>query len=124
MRKLTMVGATLAIWLGVGVAQAAIFTVSTSNDSGPGSLRQAILDANASAGIPDTINFNFSGTIALGSVLPTITDTLAIDATGRSVTLSGGGAVQVLQVDAATTLSLKSLTVANGRSNSVLRAGE
>ena len=34
----------------------AIFTVTNTNDSGPGSLRQAILDANASAGA-DTITF-------------------------------------------------------------------
>jgi hypothetical protein len=35
-------------------AQAATFTVTNTNDSGAGSLRQAILDANAAAG-EDTI---------------------------------------------------------------------
>jgi hypothetical protein len=35
-------------------AQAATFTVTVTNDSGAGSLRQAILDANAAAG-EDTI---------------------------------------------------------------------
>jgi parallel beta-helix repeat protein len=38
-------------------AQAATFTVTNTNDSGPGSLRQAIADANSSPGA-DTIAFN------------------------------------------------------------------
>jgi hypothetical protein len=62
------------------------FTVTNTNDSGPGSLRQAILDANAQAG-PDTINFNISGsgvhTIAPLSGLPAITDTATIDGTSQ-----------------------------------------
>lgn len=41
-------------------AFAATFTVLNTNDSGPGSLRQAILDANASPGA-DTIVFNIPG---------------------------------------------------------------
>ena len=128
MKKLTMIGAVLALSLGVGASQAAVFTVtSTSDTDGTAcgslcTLRQAINAANASVGA-DTINFNLSGTITLGSVLPVITDTLAIDGTGRSVTLSGGGAVQVLQVDSATTLALNSFIIANGRSTSVLTAG-
>ena len=35
----------------------ATFTVLNTNDAGPGSLRQAILDANATPGL-DAINFN------------------------------------------------------------------
>ena len=37
--------------------RAATFTVTNVADSGAGSLRQAMIDANATAGI-DTINFN------------------------------------------------------------------
>jgi hypothetical protein len=37
------------------------FTVNTTNDSGAGSLRQAILNANGSPGA-DLINFAISGT--------------------------------------------------------------
>jgi hypothetical protein len=61
---------------------AAGFTVTNTNDSGAGSLRQAILDANASPGY-DTIGFSIPGsgvhTIGLLSVLPTITDPVTID---------------------------------------------
>ncbi len=41
-------------------AQGAAFTVISTNDSFPGSLRQAILDANASPGT-DRITFNIPG---------------------------------------------------------------
>ena len=64
-------------------AQAATFSVSNFNDSGPGSLRQAILDANAApnspAGTPDLIQVsNGTGTINLVTALPTITDAVRI----------------------------------------------
>ena len=41
-------------------AQAATFTVTNTSDSGAGSLRQAILDANANPGL-DTIAFDIPG---------------------------------------------------------------
>jgi hypothetical protein len=60
----------------------AAFTVTNTNDSGAGSLRQAILDANSLAGL-DTITFNIAGagphTITPTSALPTITDAVLID---------------------------------------------
>lgn len=59
----------------------ATITVTNTNDSGAGSLRQAILDSNASLGVPDTIVFNLgAGTpsIALLSALPTIFDPVTI----------------------------------------------
>lgn len=58
-----------------------VFTVTNTNDSGTGSLRQAILDANSMGG--GTIQFNISGggvhTISPLSALPTITQTVTID---------------------------------------------
>jgi hypothetical protein len=65
---------------------AATFTVTNASDSGAGSLRQAILDANANAGA-DTIAFNIVGagvqTITLSSSLPfaAITGDLTVDGT-------------------------------------------
>ncbi|MFS8084308.1 MAG: hypothetical protein ACMG6H_01650, partial [Acidobacteriota bacterium] len=56
--------------------------VTNTNDSGTGSLRQAILNANATAAL-DTISFNISGsgvrTISPLSELPTITAPVFID---------------------------------------------
>lgn len=99
----------------VSVARAASFVVRNLNDSGKGSLRQAISDANASAG-PDTITFSVSGTILLSSTLPTITDAagLTIDGTGRSITISGNGAVRVMFVYTGAVLALNNLTIADG----------
>ena len=64
-------------------APAATFTVTTTNDSGAGSLRQAMLDANAAAGL-DTIAFNIADatrTIVPATVLPPIVSPVIIDAT-------------------------------------------
>jgi titin len=64
--------------------QAATFTVSNTSDSGSGSLRQAMLDANTNAG-PDAIVFQIpgSGTHSIQplSALPAITDPVSIDGT-------------------------------------------
>ena len=58
--------------------------VSNTNDSGSGSLRQAILDADADT-TPNTIVFNMNGaqtiTLAPQSLLPSITQTVVIDGT-------------------------------------------
>ncbi|QDU23854.1 FG-GAP-like repeat-containing protein [Urbifossiella limnaea] len=60
----------------------AVFTVTTTADTGPGSLRQAIADANAAAGA-DEIRFNIPGggvhTIRPTTSLPDILDTVVID---------------------------------------------
>jgi len=60
------------------------FLVTNTNDSGAGSLRQAILSANSNPGL-DTIAFNIGGggvqTINPASALPTITDPVIIDGT-------------------------------------------
>ncbi|MCP5093482.1 MAG: DUF4347 domain-containing protein, partial [Gammaproteobacteria bacterium] len=68
----------------------ATYTVSNTNDSGAGSLRQAIIDANANSGT-DNIHFDISAalvggahTISLLSALPDITETVIIDGTQDS----------------------------------------
>lgn len=55
-----MVIAGIALFGHAESVSAATFTVTNTNDAGAGSLRQAILDANAAAGI-HTITFNISG---------------------------------------------------------------
>lgn len=63
-------------------ASAAVFTVTSTNDAGPGSLREAIEMANTNPG-PDTIAFDLPGagvrTIVLSSALPEISDPVVID---------------------------------------------
>ena len=68
-------------------AEAATFTVSNLNDAGAGSLRQALIDANATAGA-DTVVFasGLSGTITLATGQLPITE---------AVDLQGPGAAQI-----------------------------
>ncbi len=60
-----------------------LFTVTSDADSGPGSLRQAILDSDALSGGANTIDFAIPGqgiqTIAPLSALPAITNPVLID---------------------------------------------
>jgi len=84
----------LASLVAVSAAPAATLSVTNTNDSGAGSLRQAILDANASPGA-DTIAFAIPGadpncdangvcTIQPLTNLPDLTDTVTIDGSTQS----------------------------------------
>jgi hypothetical protein len=70
--------------LAPGALWANTLTVTNTNDSGVGSLRQAILDSNSSGG-PNTIDFNILGTspfdIIPHTIFPTIATSLTIDGT-------------------------------------------
>src|SRR6185503_20971606 len=72
-------------------AGADVYVVTNANDAGPGSLRQAILDANAHAGV-DEIDFN----------LPPSTSTFGIQANSAYVITSpliiDGGTQSVLRL--------------------------
>lgn len=68
MSKRTVLCGVLLCGVVTGVAQAATFTVSNTDDSGAGSLRQAILDANTTAG-NDVIDI----TLSAGSVIAPLT---------------------------------------------------
>jgi hypothetical protein len=84
----------------------AAFTVTNTDDSGVGSLRQAILDANAAPGA-DTINFalpdslkapgNDWWTIQPLTSLPTLTDTVLVD--GWSQPGAGSGLAPKVMLD-------------------------
>src|SRR4051812_27132403 len=61
-----------------------VFTVTTTADGGPGSLRQAVLDANAASGA-DEIHFDIAGrgmhVIAPLSTLPEVRESVTIEGT-------------------------------------------
>ena len=87
-------------------ASAGVLTVTNTNDSGAGSLRQAILDANLA---PDfsTINFNIPGagvhSIAPASELPTITQPAIVDGYSQpgasaNTQLIGNDAVLLIEI--------------------------
>ncbi len=81
----TLVLAAIVLLLTAAYAQAATFTVTSTADSGPNTLRQAILDSNAAGPGPNLINFNIAGagphTITVLTALPLVTVPVTIDAT-------------------------------------------
>ncbi len=101
------------------------FLVTNANDSGAGSLREAIANANANAG-PDIIAFDagfFDGTvgknvITLSSALPAINEDITINGPGMSkLTVSGNNTSRVFDVSLAplgALISISDLTIANG----------
>jgi hypothetical protein len=100
--------------------------VTNANNSGPGSLRQAIIDANDG----DTILFHdgvFNGepedVITLASQISFPSKRLTIDASAlcAGVTLSGGATTRILNVGAASNVTLRGLHLVDGLA--VLGAG-
>jgi hypothetical protein len=93
------------------------FTVMNTADSGAGSLRQAILNANANPGA-DVINFasGLTGTILSTSGPLGITDSLTIKGPGAAkLTVSGNGAAQVFVVAGNNpSVKISQLQIANG----------
>jgi uncharacterized repeat protein (TIGR01451 family) len=95
---------------------ATTFTVTNLNDSGPGSLRQAVLDANATAGF-DTITFQsgLAGTITLTSGEMVITDSVRIFGPhGGGITVSGNDASRIFSADTRE-VTITNLTLTRGR---------
>lgn len=80
--RAALVWTGVVAWLGMVASFADTFTVTTNANNGAGSLRRAILDANATRGA-DVIAFRLAGpgphSIDLLSPLPAITDPVLID---------------------------------------------
>jgi len=97
-------------------AGAATFTVANLNDSGPGSLRQAILDANATAG-DDTVAFQngLSGTIILTSGQIEIDSNININGPGADVlAVSGNKAWRIFTINPGASVTMDGLTLKDG----------
>jgi len=100
-------------WAG-GSARAGTVPVTNQNDSGPGSLRQAIADA-----VPgDTVSVP-SGTYVLTSAELVINKNIAVQGAGASsTTISGNDARRVFHVQGAGTVaSISGVAVTNGNSS-------
>jgi hypothetical protein len=97
---------------------ATTFVVTRTDDSGPGSLRQAILDANANPG-SDLLTFNIGTglkTITLASKLPDVTDPVVIDGT----TQPGFTGIPLIELNATDTDFNTVLTISAG--NTTIRS--
>jgi len=105
-----------AIWTGeqpkpevpVPTSPAAIYTVNNTGDAGPGTLRQAILNANANAG-HDVIQFNIAPPGVLHTIFPLTPLPWLLDNAG--VTIDGltqpGGATQGASPPSSLNLSIE-----------------
>src|SRR5262249_35407985 len=95
------------------------FTVLNLADSGAGSLRQAVLDANTNPGA-DVIRVaaDLSGTIALTSGQLSISDDLTLDGPGANkLTVSGSNISRVFRIDPGVHVEIDDLTIADGRAS-------
>ncbi len=116
--QLVIWGPCALIWLSLVCAletavYADVITVTNTNDSGPGSLRQALADVNDG----DTINFAISGTIALTSAELVIDKSVTISAQPGSITVShsqGTPDFRIFHVMPGHTVTIQSLTISSG----------
>lgn len=89
------VGASLQFVVGNSTNLVPLYTVSNLNDSGIGSLRQALLNANTNKGASALISFATNGTITLGAALPPVSKPVTIDGS----TAPGFGSNPVVSVN-------------------------
>ena len=120
-------GWALILFLGVAAARGDTFTVTNTGDTGDGSLRKALTDANAVAGL-DTIEFDIPGsgvhTIEVPTELPWITSPLILDGT----TQPGYAGAPLIELHGANTTGLRVMAgsstvrglVVNGFSQAIL----
>jgi len=98
-----------------GSGYAGNITVTNTNDSGAGSLRQAIVDANDC----DTISFAVTGTIGLTTGELLVDKDLTISGPGADILAVDGNAItRVFHIGTATTVRISGLTIRNGIASS------
>src|SRR5215813_5219225 len=94
------------------VVDATTITVTNTNDSGPGSLRQALATANNG----DTINFAVSGTITLTSGELDVTKNVTIAGPGANrLAIDGNQGTLVFGLPPQITVTISGLTIKNAQ---------
>ena len=97
----------------IGAFEVQVYLVYITADSGGGSLRSAMTQANQYGG--SVIAFTASGVIDLASPLPAISRDVQILGPGaNNLTVSGNVANQVFDVDGGVTATIAGLTIADG----------
>ena len=112
-RSSLLAGVVALLWTLAGSAPANIITVTNTNDSGQGSLRQALAIANNG----DTIDATgISGVIMLTTGKLLVSGSVTIDGPAANVlAVDGNAASAVFQVMATGTVTISDLTIRNGQ---------
>lgn len=102
------------------LTQAAVFTVDSVADSGPGSLRDAIAAANAAPGAPHDVYFDLpaASTIILTSGQISIDQSMTLHGPGPDeLTISGNHSSRIFRIDSPNLLeaTISGMTLADGR---------
>jgi len=106
-------------------ATAATLTVTNLNDSGIGSLREAITTANATAGSTVVFQAGLRGAITLATELPPISASMTIKGPGSSlIAVDGAGKYRPFSVETGgAAVSILNLTVQNGNDQTTAGGG-
>src|SRR2546423_1548996 len=96
-------------------ARATTIIVSNTNDNGPGSLRQALVDANDGDTIDAT---DVSGTITLTSGQLLVDKSVTINGAGPDLlAIDGNATSRIFQIGTGKTVTISNLTIRNGKGN-------
>src|SRR6266699_3875226 len=110
-RILFVITLLFAAMASVQIVHAATITVTSTADSGAGSLREAL----ASASDGDTIDFSVTGTITLTSGELVVNNSLTISGSGAAnLAVSGNAASRVFHISSGKTVTISGLTITNG----------
>ncbi|HEY4239987.1 MAG TPA: right-handed parallel beta-helix repeat-containing protein [Kofleriaceae bacterium] len=112
MTKWTILG---VVMFGSVAAHAATFTVTSTADSGTGTLRDAITQANAAGGT-NTVTITATGTITLASSLPTITTAMTITGPGAAQLAVTAPGLQGPAFTTAADVTISAMTLTGGDS--------
>jgi hypothetical protein len=97
------------------VSAQTVINVTSTDDTGTGTLRQAITNLNAGSGGTITFDASLAGqTVTLASTLPQITKDLIIE--GNGITISGNNACRIIYISWSTiTVTIRRVHFKNGK---------
>ncbi|MGO9468832.1 MAG: choice-of-anchor Q domain-containing protein [Isosphaeraceae bacterium] len=97
----------------IGAFEVQVYTAYSTADSGGGSLRNALNNANQAGG--SVVVVTATGVIGLASALPTITQSVQILGPGaNNLVVSGSGLYQVFNINSGSSVTIAGLTISDG----------